>query len=435
MGKSAISYIIIPLIILTLFSTTAICQDSTKKLADEYIQKGEFTKAIEMYRSILSQNKDDFETARILARLYSWVKEYNQSIELYQKLLEEYPYDNDIRLALAQVHGWNGHYQKSTEFYQDIIADSPSYLDAYIGLARVYYWNSRYDASLRVLKQAYKINPVNEELLSLYVDVYFALGRYRAAKRYNKYLLDNLPESPQGLANESKLKLFSMEIDYGREAISTMNDWSGYGVNLFFRYAPGTAIFINYNHFNRFDLTDQQAILGMNGPISDKLNYSFSAGFSFENNFLPEQRLNGQMIYSLSPNTQIGTAVNFLNFPDNLVSVFVPSITRYFGGNWFIDYNYYYTIGKNIDISSTHLIRLNFIIEDRFHLVGGYAYGGESFRFESRQDLSSVISSTALSYFTYRLTPSYGLRVSVSHTSRRGSYERTSLSGGIIYDF
>ena len=107
-GKAA--HIIMATLLLLVVSAHAFAQQERKQAAEALVEKGEYRKAIQIYRSLLVEYPDDIERKKRLVLLFGYTGEYDRSIELSGELLERFPGDADIRFRYAQVLSWKGDY-------------------------------------------------------------------------------------------------------------------------------------------------------------------------------------------------------------------------------------------------------------------------------------------------------------------------------------
>ena len=433
--KNILFYLISHILIITFFYTSSFCQENPKDKAQNYIEKKQYQKAIEIYEKITADSTTDIESQKILARLYSWVEKYGRSLEIYKKILEKYPKDYDIIFAIAQVFSWKGDYKTAITIYKKIIDDSPDYIDAYTGLARIYYWDKNYSTSISILEKGLNKDPSNEDIINLIIDNYYASGDYKKAGLYNKKLLKINAESSKGLYYQKELSLYSFDLTFGYDDVNIMENWKDR--HIAFLYKPHkrfTAIFQG-SLYERFGKNDQQASFNFYAGLSENLYFQGFIEAGFKNNFLPKQRFNGEFSYSAKNGSVLNIGIQLLNFDDKTISIYTSGYSFYFPKYFFVDYKYYYSSGEEDIFSSTHLVKLNFLIEKKIQLSTGYAYGGEAFHIISTQEISSLKSHSYISNITVWFNPNFGFRFLYSYTKRETTYKRKAISGGLIFNF
>ena len=433
--KNILFYLISHIFIITFFYTSSFCQENPKDKAKKYIENKQYQKAIEIYENILADSTNDIESQKTLAKLYSWVKKYSRSLETYKKILAKYPKDYDIIFAIAQVFSWKGNNDTAIKIYTKITNESPDYIDAYTGLGRIYFWEKNYISSIHILEKGLNRDPTNEDMINLMVDNYYLLGDYKKAKIYNKKLLKINPESSIGLNYRKNLSLYSFDLTFGYDNVNIMENWKD--GNITFLYKPHkrfTAIFQG-SSYKRFGKDDEQISTEIYVGLSQNLYFQSLLGFGTKNNFLPKQRFNGELSYNAGNGSVFNIGINLLNFPEELISIYTSGYTFYFPKYFFLDYKYYYSSGKEDIFNSTHLMRLNYLIEKKIRISAGYAYGGEAFHIISSQEVSNIKSHSYISYLTFWFNPSFGIRTLLSYTKRENTYKRTTINAGFIFNF
>lgn len=409
-------------------------QENLIQTAQKYLEEQNYKKAIELFEKIVADSPSDIESSKKLGRLYGIVEEYDRAILLFSRLLKQFPNDYDILLLTAQVYSWKNDYTQAETYYKRIISESPDYLDAYIGLARIYYWQEIYSPALNVLNKALDKNPSNPEILSLIVRIYYDSGNYKKAHYYNDRLTNLYPDSEEGLYFKNLLKLYSIELGGGYDRISTMDDWKEGRISFLYKPHKKFTGIIQASSFNRFEKNDHQVVLNIYATLSDRLNIQGLFGVGLENNFLPKQRMNLELSYLFGKTVGL-VGGHYLNFPAGSIKIYILGLEYYFPGNIFSEYKYYNSRGENNNSNETHLIRLHFLNEKRYHFSLGYVTGGEVFRAESEEEIFEIKSTSLLTNFVYFFNALIGIRTSFSYTDRKDSYHRFTYNTGLIISF
>ncbi|MFC1563279.1 tetratricopeptide repeat protein [candidate division KSB1 bacterium] len=426
--------ILVQLCILFLFANPTFAQEELKKKVQVYVELEQYREAIDVLEEILAGNPGDIESMKQIARLYGYIKEYDKSIEIINQLLERYPNDYDIIFGRAQIFSWKQEYLSAENDYKRIISESPGYIDAYIGLARIYLWQNDFDKSFIILEKAQDVNPANQEVLLLKAQAYNNSGDYRKAKKYSKLLIENHPESETGLELYRNIKIYSFETGGGYEALSTRTNW--HEERMVFLYKPHrkfTAIFSGANYY-RFEMYDRELSMNYYLTLTDNFTIQGLAGLGTSDKFIPSQRYNLELAYSVKKIT-LTAGGNLLHFPDEDIKIYIGGVTFYLPSGIFSEYRYYSSSGDKTGESKTHLMKLNYLKENRFSISIGFATGGEAFHIASREELAEVDSRSYIGMMTYYFSRSFGLRLGYSHTDRENSYTRKTVTSSLIFNF
>jgi len=409
-------------------------QENSKEIALRFVESQEYHKAIELMEKAVNADSGDTESWKLLARLYAYVQEYEKSLEIYEELLERFPDDGDILFGAAQTHSWKGDYGIAEEYYKKVISQAPEYVDAYKGLANVYFWQQNYTPARKTLLDALNLQPTDPELLSLLVQVYYNLGDSKKTQYYNNLLLSYDPDSEIGLRYKDYFKYFNVEVGGGYDRVSTQQDWKEGNISL--QYKPGNHFtgIIRLASYDRFGRKDNQASLSLVRRLTNKFTLAALAGIGTEKEFLPETRFNLECSYAFE-RLVIMFGGQYMRFPVEDVNVYLGGVEYYFPAGFFADYKYYYSEGEQNNTSSTHMARLHYFVEQRYHLFIGIAAGGEAFQFASRDELFITESTSYMGAITYWLNSTIGFKILLSYADRKNSYTRLNISSGIFVNF
>jgi tetratricopeptide (TPR) repeat protein len=84
-------------------------------LADIYISRDEFDKAIPLYRNYLKKHADDHQVRVKLAETLSWLKKYEESIDEFKAVLDKKPDEIQVRRKYAFVLIWSSKFEEAAE--------------------------------------------------------------------------------------------------------------------------------------------------------------------------------------------------------------------------------------------------------------------------------------------------------------------------------
>lgn len=104
--------------------------ETKRWLADIYYGLGDFAKAEESYRQLLSSKRDPL-IQRKLAEVLAWQKRYDQSVNI----LEQLPENQENIELLADVYTWSENYDKAIMLYSRLIASKEANPDIILKLA------------------------------------------------------------------------------------------------------------------------------------------------------------------------------------------------------------------------------------------------------------------------------------------------------------
>lgn len=165
----------------------AIQHDPTKieyheLLAQIYLNAGQFEKAAEEFRTILTIDPVNVTATYTLAQLLERVKPL-EALELYNKLIARQGPSWEVLLQIAQLNSVLQRYDKSVEALEEMQKIDPSNLAIKQNLAEVYIRVKKYDKALGLLNDVLEKNPANIMLRATLADVYLQQNDWISAKK------------------------------------------------------------------------------------------------------------------------------------------------------------------------------------------------------------------------------------------------------------
>jgi len=179
-------------------------------LGTEYSARGEYGKAMQLYKKAISLDVRHVNSYYNIAHIYRDKGEYDKAIEFYKKTIELNPeykkaYYNlawqytkvgdrdsaittcpeaDLYYNLANTYVGSGDYPQAIELYKIAIEISPQHLDAYNNLGNVYSDMGKYAKALKYYNRAIKITPDYARGYANISATYFRQKKYALAIEY-----------------------------------------------------------------------------------------------------------------------------------------------------------------------------------------------------------------------------------------------------------
>jgi tetratricopeptide (TPR) repeat protein len=181
-------------------------------LGDTFAYSKNFNKAIRLYREALSQ-KEDLEVVEKLADVLSWSKRYREALSLYDKILEKKE-DPEIMLQKARVFGWAKEYNKSLKEYQKILDEK---YDKNVELemnGKKAYWSGRVKTAISNYSQLIKEEPENAEAMFDLSQVYSYQSMWKQAARVYEEILAFSPNHFRAKEGLEKATLIARHVSY-----------------------------------------------------------------------------------------------------------------------------------------------------------------------------------------------------------------------------
>jgi len=119
--------------------------------------RGEWDRALGLYRDALRDHPEDYSARVWLARLLSWDGKYDDASAEYERLIEAGYEPVLMRTERAEVLSWAGQYRQAESAFQAVLVEKPDDARAERGLARVYRWSNRLALAERAYFRALEI--------------------------------------------------------------------------------------------------------------------------------------------------------------------------------------------------------------------------------------------------------------------------------------
>lgn len=129
------------------------------ELATSYFRKGDYEKAIELYKPLLEANPIRQDYFKSLLTCYQQIESYQEAQELIQRQIENFPQQIDLYIELGYNHQLIGEQQLAEQYYQQALGyidKNPSYG---FMIGRTFRQNHLLDYALQSYQMAKSLNP------------------------------------------------------------------------------------------------------------------------------------------------------------------------------------------------------------------------------------------------------------------------------------
>lgn len=148
-------------------------QNYLETLADIYIEKKNFKKAIDTYEQIIKLDTNYTFGLYSLARLYQEMKMPQQAIVIYEKITNKIGYDFDVLNKMYDIYIGYKDYDKASEVLEALMKLDPYNVSIRKILASLYTKSNRSEDARRVYEELYVLNPEDKEIQTELVKIYF----------------------------------------------------------------------------------------------------------------------------------------------------------------------------------------------------------------------------------------------------------------------
>ncbi len=177
------------LILLIIFFLKTYQVPSKLRKAEEFLEKGEFSKASEIVKQILEKKKDHVPARFLRALILMNQKQYLLSISEFNNILatpdfSKFVKELDIHYHLAELYNATQNWQKEIEEYRNILAFNPEDIKANHRLGHALYQRKKYKQAKDNLLRAIVLDPTLKDIhLPLGISC-FEVSDYSKAEEY-----------------------------------------------------------------------------------------------------------------------------------------------------------------------------------------------------------------------------------------------------------
>ena len=130
-----------------------------RTLAQQYVQRNEIKKAVEIYEQLAEVMPDDLESRAQLAQLYSLQNEHEEAIDTWVALLEVDPENTKYQDGLVDAYQGADKTVEALELAQQYIEADAENGAHYARLAKLYAAEDRVDDAIEAYKKSAELNP------------------------------------------------------------------------------------------------------------------------------------------------------------------------------------------------------------------------------------------------------------------------------------
>lgn len=137
------------------------------ELGEVLLKKGMGTDAFTIFEKVLKYSGKSLMQTEKVAQCCIAAGEYLYARNLIEGILKESPDRYDLLFTLATLHEKAGDINSATDCYTKVDENVPNHLEAKLALAKINFYQKRVFVTEEYLKQVLKIDPKNEEALSI----------------------------------------------------------------------------------------------------------------------------------------------------------------------------------------------------------------------------------------------------------------------------
>jgi tetratricopeptide (TPR) repeat protein len=157
-------------------------QNSTAD-AHDALKRRDYTRAIALYRRVLTDQPENVEAQLGLARAYLLSRQFNAAVETYQSVLRRDPNNREALIGIGEAYNLLGEYAKAEDPLQQALRVAPDDADAAWALSRTYFYQRRLGEAEQVLTSALSTHDRDYRLWESLGEVQSSEGRKAEARK------------------------------------------------------------------------------------------------------------------------------------------------------------------------------------------------------------------------------------------------------------
>ena len=407
-------------------------RDAALRKASASLHSQSFSEAIKICREQLASAPDDYEFNFLLAQAYSYTGDWENAQRTADKLLVKYPENTDVILLGAHLKFWRNDRHGAEDSYRRVLRLRPDDIEAMLGMADVAASEGLWDDALGIYRQIVEHHPDAPQAYFKLGQFYQGRGDYQKARENFQMAvsLDPANADYRNVLRATSARLPKrFELRY-QTMIESFNDGRKdyFSQQLVFQFQLPRNIgplLLKYNHTQRFQIGDSQYGLEFYPKLWSKAYGYFDFGYSSQAIHYPRSSYLFELYQGLLTSAEVSLGYRRMNFPADMLSLYMGSFAYYFG-NYYAVLRWYYRPGEETRALSW-FAQLRRYFADRNFIYLGYGRGSRPFDVVAVQDLlvhDSWIFLSGLVWYLWdkvRLELHYS-RIEDAHGPRRDTF-------------
>ena len=229
----------------------------------------------------------------------------------------------------------------------------------------------------------------------------------------------------------------NMEIEAGftsEQLTNNYDDWSSTYLNIAKKLGKNKTVYGNVRETNRFNIKDNEAMLGYYHPIDNKWTVHVEGLTSSTHKVLPRWALFGGLIRGFTGGWVMNLGFRRTEYNNSQINLGVATLERYFG-NYQAAYSFYQSSLVGNGSAQAHGVKLNYFYTDTSRVGISFSSGRElEYLGPNLGVLRSDVKSMLLSG-RHSLNRTFGVSYSYGYHEQGKSYIKRGIQVGIRFQF
>ncbi len=175
----------------TFFNILVPEMDTKTQIGEYFFKKNYYTEALEIFSSILDQNKPTLDLTQKIAYCYQQLKDYENALNWYLRadFFETQTAWNKKKIALCHLHLNNS--EKALEYYKEADTLTPENLHTLASIGHCLYELKEHEEALKYYFKVEYMDSSNTKVWRPIAWCSFVLGKFKQAEKYYRKLIVN----------------------------------------------------------------------------------------------------------------------------------------------------------------------------------------------------------------------------------------------------
>ncbi len=200
-----IKYILFPLFLLAgtvLFAQKGTVTEAEIKIQETFLDGnrekllGNWDKAAEKFKEVLSQDNRNDAAAYELARAYEALKDMDKAVASAKNATTWNPGNKWYKIYLAELYLKTNKDKDAAAIYENLVKSEPGNEEYYFKWAYFLVRSGQPESAIKVYDDLEKMMGVNEEVIRHKHTLYVGMGNYKKASKELEKLIETFPEKP-----------------------------------------------------------------------------------------------------------------------------------------------------------------------------------------------------------------------------------------------
>ncbi len=187
------------------------------KSAVAHHNKKNFSKAKEIYETLLKTNPSNFIILQNYATLLAQIKEYQKADDIFKKCLKIKPKDSLLLYNYGKFFHDQKNYDKAIKLYKESFEIEPRSAVPLYNIGNIQLSKKEFKKAIHFFEKAIKINPSNFLAYNNMAIAYKNIGNFDQALKFYKQAIDKNNNYVDGHVNYSTMLLTTNKLDEGLE--------------------------------------------------------------------------------------------------------------------------------------------------------------------------------------------------------------------------